>query len=212
MKKAKGQIKYQMCVLAKPSFYLLLDDKLKKMDYKNVYEGKKYNWELFVTLRGIMDSKYNEFMLNHLNNDPVINISRFPEFVYSWLGSFSIDLQTRDVGVLDHRDVNPDEIRIQFLFELCHEKFSRIWEITLFKDFLSEKSEIDELYFLLTIRNMIFKGPQLSIQKNKYDYISYITSDRMEEVVKNTLRKYGIQQQDYVIEKVKEKAKMKGKV
>jgi len=34
----------------------------------------------------------------------------------------------------------------------------------------------------------------------------------MEEVVKNTLRKYGIQQQDYVIEKVKEKAKMKGKV
>jgi len=148
-----------MCVLAKPSFYLLLDDKLKKMDYKNVYEGKKYNWELFVTLRGIMDSKYNEFMLNHLNNDPVINISRFPEFVYSWLGSFSIDLQTRDVGVLDHRDVNPDEIRIQFLFELCHEKFSRIWEITLFKDFLSEKSEIDELYFLLTIRNMIFKGP-----------------------------------------------------
>jgi len=80
-----------MCVLAKPSFYLLLDEKLKKMDYKNIYEKKKYNWQLFVTLRGIMDSKYNEVMLNHLNNDPVINISKFPEFVYSWLASFSID-------------------------------------------------------------------------------------------------------------------------
>ena len=100
-----------------------------------------------------MDSKYNEIILNHLNNDPVINISKFPEFTYSWLGSFSIDEKTREVVVLDHRNIQPEEIRINFLFELSHEKFSKIWEVVLFKDFLSEKSEIDELYFFLTIRH-----------------------------------------------------------
>lgn len=129
------------------------------MNYTNVYENKTMNWQLFVTLRGIMDSKYNEILLNHLNNDPVINISKFPEFTYSWLGSFSIDEKTREVVILDHRNIQPEEIRINFLFELSHEKFSKIWEVALFKDFLSEKSEIDELYFFLTIRHQIFNGP-----------------------------------------------------
>jgi len=61
--------------------------------------------------------------------------------------------------MLDTRDIKPDEIRINFLFNLNDEKYNRIWEIMLFRDFLSEKSGIDELYFVLTIRHRIFKGP-----------------------------------------------------
>ena len=44
-----------------------------------------YNNWLFVTIRGILDSKMNE---HFLKQDNIPSISHFPEFVYSWMGCF----------------------------------------------------------------------------------------------------------------------------
>lgn len=49
---------------------------------------------MFVTIRGIFDSKMYEHF--HKQND-VSSITHFSEFVYSWLGSFCIDSTTREI-------------------------------------------------------------------------------------------------------------------
>lgn len=49
---------------------------------------------LFSTIRAIFDAKYYEFLM--YDDFPGAN-SRFPDFVYSWLGNFLIDSEERNV-------------------------------------------------------------------------------------------------------------------
>ena len=107
----------------------------------------------------MMDSKHNEIVMNNLNSDQVLNISKFPEFVFSWLGTYTLDTTSRQLLLLDLREIKPDDVRISFLHELNHEKYNKLWEVVLFKDFLSEKAEVDELYFYLSVRYILFNGP-----------------------------------------------------
>jgi len=114
---------------------------------------------MFVKIRAILDSKFNEILANNINNDQCINISKFPEFVYGWISNFTIDLNTREIASLDLRETKIEDIRTEFLFELMLQKYSRLWEIVNFKNFLSEKYELDDLYFYLSIRYLVFNGP-----------------------------------------------------
>ena len=43
------------------------------------------------TIRAIFDSKFNEF----ITENDYKNYSRFPEFVFSWLGKFTVNEDTR---------------------------------------------------------------------------------------------------------------------
>lgn len=65
-----------------------------------------------------MDSKFNEILANNISNDQTINISKFPEFVFSWISTFTIDLNTREISSLDLRETTIEEIRNEFLLEL----------------------------------------------------------------------------------------------
>jgi len=79
--------------------------------------------------------------------------------VYSWISNFTVDLEQREITSLDLRENKVEDIRIEFLFELMLKKYQKLWEIMNFKNFLSEKYELDELYFYLQIRYLIFNGP-----------------------------------------------------
>jgi len=79
--------------------------------------------------------------------------------VYSWISNFTVDLEQREITSLDLRENKVENIRIEFLFELMLKKYQKLWEIMNFKNFLSEKYELDELYFYLQIRYLIFNGP-----------------------------------------------------
>lgn len=50
-----------------------------------------------------------------MESDQVGRISKFPEFVFSWLGQHQIDTSTRQLIMLDLRDTKPEDIRVQFL-------------------------------------------------------------------------------------------------
>jgi len=61
------------------------------------------------TIRSILDSKFNEIILN---ND-VKNISRFPEFVYGWLYTFRYSTYESAV-------INTNEIDDYFIVQLYY--------------------------------------------------------------------------------------------
>ena len=65
--------------------------------------SKSFDFLLLATLRAILDSKYQDFAYNGTN---LMNNSRFPDYVYSWLGEFTVDVKTRKI---DRYEQNNDE-------------------------------------------------------------------------------------------------------
>jgi len=53
------------------------------------------SFKFIATLRGILDSKYNEFIIN----DDVRLLTKFPDFVYSWLSTYEIDIKTYSIQI-----------------------------------------------------------------------------------------------------------------
>ena len=74
-------------LLVKPKFFDLIEHKYDS--YISEIEGERenrINATFIGLLRGILDSKYNEYMIEK----DWRNYSHFPEFVYSWLGKFVV--------------------------------------------------------------------------------------------------------------------------
>jgi hypothetical protein len=62
-----------------------------------------------------------------------------------------------------------DDSRMIFLLDLVNPKFASIWEIVTFKEFLSEKAAIDEVFFYLHCRNLLLKGPSTARHESTFD-------------------------------------------
>lgn len=121
--------------------------------------SRKISHSFIGVMRGILDSKYNEMML--LETTPK-QISRFPDFVYSWLGKFSIDHVDRSIRLLSEVEkLHVDDSRVIFLLDLTNPKLQGIWEIVTFKELLNEKAGSDEVLFYLHCRNLLFRGSSL---------------------------------------------------
>lgn len=79
----------------KPGFFTFIKNDIAKNDLFHNLNNLKKNTEFKIspmflsTMRAILDSKYNEFMLN----EDYKQISKFPEFVYSWLSKYCIFLK-----------------------------------------------------------------------------------------------------------------------
>jgi hypothetical protein len=168
--------------LPRPSFASFLHfHNHSKVSYTLPYE----NW-LEVTVRGILDSKYYEHQVCNtaLERTP----SRFPEFVFSWLGNFIIDENTRAVKELDWwRKDRADDARKLLLYALTQEPSKRVWEINTFREFLMEDLMLDELGFYLHCRFLLFDGPQLSHSVARYMHIHYINLEKALEVVNTVM-------------------------
>lgn len=84
--------------------------------------------------------------------------SKFPDFVYSWFAKFRVDDLTRKVrqSKLDEQDA--DSARCSFLRYLINPLVDKHWETVTFRQFLEESSSVDEVYFYLYCRSLLFNG------------------------------------------------------
>jgi hypothetical protein len=53
--------------------------------------------------------------------------------------------------------------------DLLNPKLSKIWEVVTFKEFLSEHYLIDDIYFYLHCRYVLFKGPTMIRHDTTFD-------------------------------------------
>jgi len=82
-------INYQLYL---PKFFVFIQHHYERYLYNLEDPGESIIGNLFIaTLRGIMDSMYNEFL--YYRNP--LHISKFCDFVYSWLGNYEIDGKSR---------------------------------------------------------------------------------------------------------------------
>lgn len=90
--------------------------------------------------------------------------------MYAWIGKFTVDMISLEVRLLlENEKAIADDMRVIFLLDLTNPKFVCIWEIVTFKEFLSERAHIDEVYFYLHCRNLLMKGPSLLRHDTTFD-------------------------------------------
>lgn len=192
----------------KAPFFKLIEHRFKMANYSLKVNKKPDFHELLTKIRGIFDCKFNEFLLF---SDPKL-FSSFPDFVYSWLGKYEIDYSTRKVRKMDlfAYSSNNDDIRIQFMIDLTNPKVEKLWECATFCEFLEEKLSLDELYFYLYCRNLLFKGAELEYSSAFFDFIHYVSFETAENLIDLIMHKYDISIKSTIKSKLSEKCKRKG--
>lgn len=207
-----------------PTFFTLIESKYKQYEINNKNPDKPDALSLIsetmsrtneirgdfllpstfiATLRGILDSKWHEFAYF----SQIKSFSKFPEFVYSWLGKFEVKFENRTVVPSITQD--PDEDRCQFLKNLIHPLVDKHWESITFREFLEEKSSLDEVYFYLYCRFLVFKGPQLAHSQGKFCFVHYINFDIVNEIIETVFRNFEEETLNFLKKKLKSKAKIK---
>ena len=189
--------------LTKPVFFSFLEHKF--LSYSNEIHAERPNRissALLATIRGILDSKYLEF---RYEKDWKL-IRKFPESVYSWLGNSQAISGLKQVVFLNKQEKNhADDFRIMFLIDITNPKLQKLWEVVTFKDFLEEKSQLDELYFYLHCRNLLLKGLETADMSFFQDLIHYVSLNRCFEVLENVFLSFEKPVLDFIRNKLKEK-------
>ena len=201
--------RYNLC---RPNFYsLVAQDYLKftevlKMETNQIGKKSLDDYEFISLIRGILDSKFNEFLYT---NDPKL-YSKFPEFVYSWLGKFDFDPITRKIRRLTTNELlNSDLNRGKFFYNLNNALISKLWDIITFKEFLDEKSSLDEVYFYLFCRNGLYGGSELINQSSTFNIIHFVLFEKVQKLVLEIMIGYDPNYIKKIINKLKAKMKRK---
>lgn len=74
------------------------------------------------TLRAILDSKYNDFLIHEYYPK---QISAFPDFLYGWFNKFTLDISSRVIRELNQKEkALIEDTRMNFFMDLLHPKLS----------------------------------------------------------------------------------------
>ena len=177
------------------AFYIFLESEFDNHDTGELIT-RDVSFKFISTLRGILDSKYNELIMN----DDVRLLSKFPDFVYSWLGVYDADIKTYSI-VMSPKPYYFD--RIEFYKELFNKNLNQSWEILTFRDFLLDECVNDEVFFYLHCRNMLLRGPQLSNVNSFYNLISYVKWEYVEKCIYIIMSKYKLTEIKFFIDQMK---------
>ena len=192
-------------MLSRPGylFFFQKDKVYEKM--KNV----KFTHNFLATIRAIFDSKYNET----LYAEDYKSITRFADFLYSWMGKFIVDVHTRKIRTADIKDPDPDILRCEMIALLQSPISVRLWECIMFKEFMDEYHTRDELVYFLKCRNLLFRGSQLSDPSATFTYIYYVKLERTDQVIEQLYgAKHSREAVNLMKTKFKERAKVKNQI
>ncbi|CAD8127387.1 unnamed protein product [Paramecium sonneborni] len=146
---------------------------------------KRPNLQLLVTLRVILDSKWNEMQLKGEKL-----WSHLAEFTYSHLMNFKVDMQSKSIKKIDQDVHRIDDQIIKFIVDFSNPVFEKNWECITFQEFLNDFTSQDEMYFYLYARNLLFRGPECSHSTAFYEPHHYIPLLQAEFVATHLLSQY----------------------
>lgn len=195
----------QKFTYSKPSYRSLISELLPTESTKVSYVPPYPTW-VNVTIRAIFDSYTAEAIFSYGKS---ANLIQFPEFVYSWLGNFTVDSSTHRVRQIAYSEretgVPTARLNLYLCLELSASK--KFWELQVFKEFLDEICAVDELIFFLHARRILFSGPQLNHPAAISCPIHFISRDSAFEALEKILYQFKPDQRTLLKEKLVEYAK-----
>ena len=173
----------------KPKYRALIDNLLPNDGTARPKYNPPFPIWLHVVIRAIFDSKFTEVLLSYNKGK---RITRFTDFVYCWLGNFTIDKTTREVKILEYteKETIARKNRLDLLIGLEAVNNAKIWEVTTFKDFLEEEFGLDELVYYLHCRFILFKGQQLSIPTAGFCVTHFMGKDKIFDAIDRIMHAY----------------------
>ncbi|CDW79953.1 UNKNOWN [Stylonychia lemnae] len=175
-----NQINLQKFIYAKPKLSMLIENVISQK-LQLIFEPPYEQW-LFMTIRGILDSKYFEMVLNEDSYSfyksskfvgKILHLKFNLDFIYSWLGNFCVDKTSKMVRGLEFYEKDrADNLRLQLVLGFC----------------LQDKLAVDEQCYYLHCRNMLFKGPHLK-DTGSHQRMHLIDLDRVNEFVDHLFEK-----------------------
>jgi hypothetical protein len=173
----------------KPKYRALINDLLPGNESASLKYNPAFPVWLHIVIRAIFDSKFTEVLLSYNKGK---RISRFVDFVYCWLGNFFIDKTTREVKMLEYteKEAVAQRNRVDLLVGLEVVSNSKLWEVSLFRDFLEEELGLDELVYFLHCRFILFKGSQLSIPTASFCITHFMGKDRVFDAIDRIMHAY----------------------
>lgn len=79
---------------------------------------------------------------------------------------------------------------MDFLLDILNPKFSRINECITFSEFLFEQGSLDELYYYLHIRFLLFQGNVSNQSRYSFETIMYVKLKHAERITELVMHKY----------------------
>lgn len=133
--------------------------------------------------------------------------SRMVDFANAWFDKYYIDEKTKSWKIYQSQEetIHCDENRIIFILDLLNPQLQKVWETVTFREFLSEQSCPDEVYFYLHCRYLLFKGPMLQYTKNYFEVVSYVTVAQAEALVDLMMKNYDSFNTILIKKQIKEK-------
>ncbi len=185
---------------SRPAYLALIAGLLPPEGTKAMYAPPFPTW-LNVTIRAIFDSYWNEVLLSFNKKKAICG---FPEFVYAWLGSFTVDSNTKKLRGLEYteRDVMCSSNRLSLYLGLEVAMSTKLWEVHAFRDFLQETLAPDELVFYLHCRFLLFAGPQLDIPAATCCVTHFVAKDRTFELIDRVMCKFPHEQRKLLKKKL----------
>eukprot|EP01022_Parablepharisma_sp_SALTPOND_P032753 TRINITY_DN862_c0_g1_i1.p1 TRINITY_DN862_c0_g1~~TRINITY_DN862_c0_g1_i1.p1 ORF type:complete len:1032 (-),score=96.55 TRINITY_DN862_c0_g1_i1:76-3171(-) len=170
---------------AKPSYQALISELLPSQIAKVPYTPFFPLW-LNATIRAIFDSYYSGTLLSFNKG---MNLPAFPEFVYAWLGTYTVDSTTYKVRDLQYteKDTVPSSARLNLFLGLELTITQKQWEIQTFKEFLEESVGVDELIFFLHTRAVLFHGLQLNYPPAVSCVVHFVSKDKVFRMIDRVL-------------------------
>ena len=161
---------------------LFESDKLKESEL-NFFKNKTLSSDLFLKLRGVMDSKYFEFW----STQDTKGITSLPDFCMGFMDKFCIEPNYKKVALHGLNSESVEKLKLEFLMDVSSSKLKDVIEVSIFKEFLFEERARDELFFYLSCRHVLFNGPVLDNIICSQDPILFVPLDRALKVIDQIL-------------------------
>jgi len=191
-------------VYSRPTYRSLVDNSLPKTGIVT-YLPPFPIW-LQITIRAIFDSLLNELLLSTSRGK---TLSRFPEYVYAWLGVFTVDDDTGGIKWLQYteRETIAKKSRCDILLGLEATSASNHWELMIFREFLEEQLGLDELVYFLHCRFILFRGAQLAIAGSRSCIVPYVTKRRAFDTIDRVMYYFPMDEKELLKKNLEEFAK-----
>ena len=92
--------------------------------------------------------------------------------------------------------------------------YKKLWEFQTFKDLLCEVNSIDEVFFYLHFRNLVFEGPQMAYKSATFEVTSFVSFEKIKHLMSVQFRHEDIVSNDLdsFIKDLESRTVLKGKI
>lgn len=159
--------------------------KKSKEELRQLFSEQFSIFKILGVIRALFDSYWIELQTN-----PFETCLPFGQFVYVWFHRFSFDFKQKRIVKNDLTTLEIESSLIKFLIQLTSPLFKKLWDSSLFLEFLCGKYSKDEIFYYLYLRFSLRGGREVEIGDVSTELYTYLDFDELKLILSKFLGKF----------------------